>query len=411
MNKQSIYKFSENTLSLFSIKAVELGLTIWLIPYLILKVGLANYGRYAFAMAFILFFVNVLNYGFNLSTVRELVKNKNNPAKINALFNEVISVKLVLFGALYLFVLGLIVLIPEFWAHKQLYFYTSLLLVGEFFSLRWFFMGMEQMKFKSFINLSSTFIYILLLLLFIQVDDDYIYIPLYEAIAVISVSISAFFWVVKKHQMTLKILSFKEISHYLKVNFSSFINLLLPSTYGTIIVFLVGLLGVPTYVSFMQIGVKFTGAFGTANTVITKVCYPLVNRNEKLRGVTSLLLLSIGVVLSISMYVSAPFLLSNWLHFEHATQLAETIFMVQLLSPIPFLMGVVSSYGINGLLTFYKDILYLKITVIATLAMLLMAGLLIPPYHFYGGAIALLVGRFVYAGLAWYSFKKVKRHV
>jgi len=129
------------------------------------------------------------------------------------------------------------------------------------------------------------------------------------------------------------------------------------------------------------------------------------------RGVTNMLLLSIGVALSSSMYFSAPFLLNHWLRFENSMQLAETIFIVQLLSPIPFLMGVVSSYGINGLLTFYKDVLYFKITLIATLGMLLTAGLLIPQYHFYGGAVALLVGRLVYAFLAWYSFKKVKRNV
>ena len=78
MNKQKIYKFSENTLSLFSIKAIELGLTIWLIPYLILKVGIDNYGVYAFAMALLLFLQNVVNYGFNLSTVREITKNRHN---------------------------------------------------------------------------------------------------------------------------------------------------------------------------------------------------------------------------------------------------------------------------------------------------------------------------------------------
>jgi len=126
-----------------------------------------------------------------------------------------------------------------------------------------------------------------------------------------------------------------------------------------------------------------------------------------MRAVTSMLLLIIGVVLSLSMYLSAPFLISHWLHFENSTQLAETVFMVQLLSPVPFLMGVISSYGINGLLTFYKDILFLKITIIATLAMFVMAGLLIPQYHFYGGALALLTGRFVYAVLSYFSFKKL----
>ena len=73
-----------------------MALTIWLIPYLIFKVGLDNFGIYTFAMALILFLQNVLNYGFNLATVREIAKNKNDKVKLNQIFSEVISGKLFL---------------------------------------------------------------------------------------------------------------------------------------------------------------------------------------------------------------------------------------------------------------------------------------------------------------------------
>ena len=81
MNLKLLYQFSENTLSLLTLKAIELGLTIGLIPYLILKVGFHNYGVYVFAMSLMLFFVNILSYGFDLSTVREISKNKNEDRK------------------------------------------------------------------------------------------------------------------------------------------------------------------------------------------------------------------------------------------------------------------------------------------------------------------------------------------
>ena len=411
MNKNKLYKFSENTLSLFSIKAIDLALTIWLIPYLIWKVGFHNYGVYAFAMALLLFFVNVLNYGFNLSAVRELAKNKDKAYKVNEIFNEVFSVKLVLFGFLFLFIIVLIFMIPEFWVQKQLYFFASFLLIAELFSLRWFFMGMEQMKFKSIITITSTFIYISLLLIFMDSESDYIFIPLYESVALISVALIAFLWVVKRYKMKVKIISFNKIKYYLKVNFSSFINLLLPSTYGTVIVFLVGLLGVPAFVSYMQVGVKYTGAFATTNTVLTKALYPIVNRNEKIKETARLLLMSIGIVFSILMYFSSQFLLGHWIQFDSQEDLSKAVLMIQLLSPIPFLLGIVSSYGINGLLTLKKDVLYLKITLIATIVMIAIAGLLIPKYHYYGGAISLLMAWLFYAILSWFSFKKANKNV
>ena len=69
MNLKKYRSVLENSISLFSLKAIDLALNLWLIPFLILKVGLYNYGLYAFAMALVLFFVNLLNYGFNLNVI------------------------------------------------------------------------------------------------------------------------------------------------------------------------------------------------------------------------------------------------------------------------------------------------------------------------------------------------------
>ncbi len=410
MSKQKIYKFSENTLSLVSIKTIELGLTIFLIPYLILKVGMVNYGYYAFAMAFIFIFTNILNYGFNLTTVRELAKNKQNSTKINELFSEVLSVKLVLFGFLYLLILVLILVFPKFGAQKELYFYASLVLVGEFFSLRWFFLGLEQLKFKALIHLISTTVYIVLVLLFIQEASDYKYIPLYYAIGMLAVAVISFLWVMKTYKLKLKLSSLKQIGNYLTLNFSSFINSVVPSTFGTMVVFLVGVFGLPVHVSFMQIGVKIASAFSTVNTVLTKVFYPMVNRNNTILLSSRMLLLCMGVLLSLGMFFMSDFIIYNWLSKEGLASLEKMSSIVKLLSPIPLLMAIISSYGINGLLLFYKDKLYGKITVVSFLTMGILSVLLIPTYHFYGGGLALLIGRLVHAGLSYSAFKKTSQH-
>ena len=94
MKLKSIYNFLENVFSLFSVKVIDLAIAIWLIPYLILKVGIQNYGLYAFAIALMFFFMNISNYGFDLVAVRTLAKNttKNNK-QINTIFNETILCK------------------------------------------------------------------------------------------------------------------------------------------------------------------------------------------------------------------------------------------------------------------------------------------------------------------------------
>jgi O-antigen/teichoic acid export membrane protein len=406
-NIKSGYQFIENTVSLFSIKAIDLGLTIWLIPYLIVKIGLDNYGMYAFAMALVIFFVNILNYGFSLATVRELAKNKENPTKINELFNEVISVKLVLFLLEYGFFMLLIVLFPTFWELKTLYFFTSLILVAELFSFRWFFLGMEQMKIAAIIKLISTLGYVLLVVLFIKQAPDFTYIPLFEAAAMILVGSITFLWVLKKYRFTLKFISLSAVFQYLKSNFNSFINLLVPSTFANSIVFLMGVLGLPAHVSYLQIALKISSAFSTVNNVLTLVFYPMVNRKEGMMLPSRVILISIGVLLSTLLFFGSSYLVSYWLTFENVNSYKQLSTLVQIVSTIPLLMAIISSYGINGLLAYYKDVLYSKITLVATFVMFLSAWILIPIYSYYGAAFSFVLGKTVYAVWSYIAFKKV----
>jgi O-antigen/teichoic acid export membrane protein len=411
LNGKKIYKFSENTLSLFSIKAIELGLTIFLIPYLIFKVGLLNYGRYAFAMALIIFLQNVMNYGFNLATVRDIAKNKKDKKVINEIFSTVFSVKIFLLILICVFLWILIFSIPEYYSQKKMYFFALFILLGDLFSLRWFFLGMEQMKFKAIINFFSTLLYLLLVLVLVQNKTDFYWIPFAEGIALLFVSMISFVMVINHYQIVIKLISISEIINYLKLNFSAFVNLLLPSTFGVVAVFLVGIFGMPTQVSFMQIGVKVSNAFCTLNSILTLVFYPMVNRNKTIMFNSRVVLLSIGVILSLTMYFSSDYFIKNWLRFEASENINYLIKIVYLLSPMPILVAIISSYGINGLLPFLKDKLFSYITVLSMLFMIFLAWLLIPVFKFYGGAIAFLGGRFVYAGLSYFLFKKTKKSV
>lgn len=407
MIKAKLYHFSENAASLFLIKVIELALTIWLIPFLIFKVGLNNYGKYAFALAVILFFVNVLNYGFNLATVRDLVKHKHDSKRINQLFNEVISVKLVLTISIYLLLTILIVMIPSLWQEKEILFFSSFLLMSEYFSLRWFFLGMEQMKYKVLINVCHTLLYTILIVMFVNETTDYIYIAFYQAIGMLVVGIISFIVVVRKYQFKLKLFPVKKSLVYLKTNFSSFINLVVPSTFGNTIILLVGFLGLPIQVTFIQIGVKVTGAFSTVNSVLTKVFYPLVNREDKTTDIAKLVLLILGVFFSSVMFIGSEILVEKWLHLNNDTFIKEFVSTLKILSPIPFFMAVISSYGINGLLVHYKDNLFSKITMVSLVVAVSLSFVLIPSFEFYGGAYALLIGRLIFAWLSYIYYKKV----
>ncbi len=393
-----------NGTSLFSLKTIDLGLSLWLIPFLIAKIGMYNYGVYAFAMALTWFFVNILNYGFNLSTVREIATNKHHPESLQTIFNEVLSVKLFLFIVLLSVYFVLTYSVPQFSDHKTLYICCSFILFGDLFSLRWFFMGIEKMKFIAWIHFFGTAIFVTLVLINIQSENDFDRVPLYQAIGMSFTSFISFVWVVRKYKFKIQLFSMSRILKYLKDNFSAFISLLLPSTYGTSLVFLVGAFGLPTMAGFTQIGVKVAGAFSTLTNILTNVYFPVFNRVKSTMDRTRKFLILVGFYASVLMFLFGGFLIEYWLHFEKASEIQNVQLIVQLMSPVPFLMAVISSYGVNGLLVLFQDKIFGRITIISSFIMLLFAILCVPIFPVFGGALAFLIGRMVYAGLSFYFF-------
>lgn len=401
-----MFHFVENVFSLFSLKTIDLVLAIFLIPYLIFKVGVQNYGMYAFALSLVLFFVNIANYGFNLAAVRELSKKPKTKKNISKVFNEVFSVKLYLTCLLYIVLVFLILFTPKFQSNTVLFGIASLLLISDLFTVRWFFLGIEKMKFLPVISLVATLIYVLLVIIFIRQPKHYIYIILFEFLGLLIANGISFAYILLEYSITIRLASFKKVKKYVYLNFSSFINLLIPSVLSNAAVFLVGLFSIPTHVSIMQLGVKFSNAFSTINTIFSQVFYSMVNRRLYTIKISFSVLISFGLLLSVMMFVSADYLIKPWIKIDDTFVLNDIILIIKILSPTPFLMAIISSFGVNGLLVFNRDLLLGNITIIATIVGFIVGFIVVPKYSFIGGAIFLLVVRGIMAVLSYLFFNK-----
>lgn len=262
------------------------------------------------------------------------------------------------------------------------------------------------MRWLPLINAGSNVLFALLIFLFIDGPKDYSYILLFESLAFFLASLISFIYAFKVFKIQITFISLKSIGSYLYTNFSSFINLLLPSVFSNIAVLLVGFFSVPAQVSIMQIGVKVSNAFATVNAVLTKAFYTTVNRRKSSMKLSFKVLLLIGFLLSACMFVSVDYFITPWLQLKDAEILNNVTFLIKLLSPTPFLMALISAYGVNGLLILKKDKTFGVITLIATFVGLIAGFLSSPVYSFIGGALFLLVARGVYAFMAVVYFRK-----
>lgn len=407
MKLKKYYTLIENFISFSLFKVIDAIIPLIIIPYLIGVVGKENYGIYAFAYALVFYLLNIVQYGFSLSAVRLIALNRTDKEKINKIYSSVFTTQLYL-AIIVLFILySLILLITKFNVNKEVYYYFSLIIIGELLFPIWFFLGMEKMRFITVVNLVSKSSFAVLVFFLIKESSDYVYISLYQSIGFLISGLIAQIFIFKSFKIKLHIAPLIEVKKLLKDGLSSFLTLVTPTIYSNTSIFLVGIFGLPQHVSYMEIGSKVSGAFGVLNKVLTHVLYPFINRNKGAIKKLRYIFLIVGAILSLLMYFTSQFLITLWLNSPSV----EIVNVVKYLSLSPFLVSVISAYGVNGLMVNHKDKLYLKAVAIGSISGFIACMILIPKYFYIGGAIAIIIARSIKAMLSYYYNTKTEQRL
>jgi len=410
LNIRKYFGLVENFVSYFLFKVIDAIIPLIIIPYLFKVVGIENYGIYAFAYALIFYLQNIIQFGFLLSAVRTIAVIRDNKKKLSKVYNNVFTTQVYFFILTMFLLVLLIVLVPKIGEHYIIYCFFSLLLIGELFSPMWFFLGVEKMRFITIVNVISKSAFAILCFVLIKEESDYIYISLYHATGYIVSGIIAQIIIYKQFGIRFRFAQFHEVKQTIKKAWSSFLTLISPTIYHNTSIFLVGIFGVPSHVGFMQIGSKASGAFGVVNTIMTSVLYPFLNRNKSAINITRYVFIAFGILLSLSMYFFADVLINLWLNrMDRQSESFEIIRVVKYLSPSPFLASMISAFGVNGLMIYKKDKLYSNIIIIGSFLGLVAGLILIPRYHYIGGAITIIFALSVKALLSCFYLIKTMR--
>ena len=166
----------KNFFFLFLSKGLNTIVPIFIIPILIRRLGIENFGKVALIQSLSAIFIVFCNYAFELTAVKELILNKGNHKQLGYIVTKVILVRTVL--VIFSFPIFIFCCFFFFDIKKEM----SLILgsycyiLSMVFVLDWLFQGMQNMKFISLTNGVSKILYLLFTFLIIKTKEDY-YLP------------------------------------------------------------------------------------------------------------------------------------------------------------------------------------------------------------------------------------------
>ena len=404
INSNDKRKIIENFLSLSFIRAADFLLPLIVLPYLISTLGIEKFGLTAFAAALVNYFLNITQYGFSLSAVRDLSRNQESHKMIEDIFNVVISTKFILLLMSAIIFGILIIIVPSFYEYHLLYIYSFGLVIGDVLFPKWFFQGIEQMRFITLINIFFKLTFLILVFTFIKEESDFVYVPLLQSLGAITGGIYSLYIIHKRYKIKLRIVSRNEIKMHLKSSFSYFITLILPTLYSNTSVFLLGIFTNNTFVGYFSGALRISNAFSSFNAILTRTFYPFVNKTKKNISKINCIILLCGLLVTLLMFGSAKYSVLLVLGVD----MVKSITIVMILSLSPLLLSIRTVYGINFLLVKGLDRLYMNIALVSSVFGFILAFIFIPLFSFYGAAIVVVSSQALYAFLSFFYSKNIK---
>ncbi len=208
-----------NFFSLGLLKATDALILLFLIPIIIDRVGIAHFGLIAFVGVWLNYGRAIVDYGFNISGVRQIALIGEDKQALSRLFFQVLYSKTVIAT---LFILSLLVLVQviPFLGEKKVVFQWGLwMIAGQVFFTDWFFIGLQKSYLLALANLLIKTLYAILIFWGVQGEADYIYVLAYQGIAATFVGIFVIIYIVFRFKLSIQAPNWSAILGYLKTDF------------------------------------------------------------------------------------------------------------------------------------------------------------------------------------------------
>ena len=369
------------------------------LPYVVRVLGPAKYGLINFAAAFIAYFNLLCDYGFSLSGTKEISVIRNDKEKLSKIYSTIITIKTIFLVISFAILLLIVYLIPFFRENWDVYLLTYGFVIGGVLFPGWFYQGIEQMKYITFIQVFVRSISTALVFVLIKKTDDYLLLVLLNASAQVLIGVMGQVIALVKFNIKYKLPSVAEIIARLKSGWNIFLSMVSINIYTTSNTFILGLFASETIVGYFAAADKIRMAFQGIQSVLSQTVFPYVTNlakqsyNDFIRFIKKLLKIEItlGLTVSIILFIFS-YQLTDLILGEKFAASGE---LLRIISILPLLISLSNLFGIQTMIPLGYDRAFNSIISSSALLHIILLLILVPKYFAVGTSVAVVITEFV----------------
>lgn len=402
-----------DTVYLMLLQGVNQLLPIFVMPYLMMRLGAAGYGYIGFSLSVIQYLVIIVDFGFNLSATKHVAVASGDRHEVSRVFWNVVVAKSLLVGLTTLVLALLLCFVPTFQTYSKAILATYPMLAGSAFTFMWFFQGIGKIRMFSILNTVSKLALLPLIFLFVKRPDDYVLAALLQACVFMSTALFSNIYIWRKRLVEWVSPEWNLVKAETKASFPLFLSSASTSVYTQLIVVVLG----------FYCTTDIIGKYSSAERIMRAVCFlvytPLnqvffprismlavKSASEarvqflQIRDIVVLVMVAMGAVIWMSGW---------WLPSLLGMDYEGLDVYLRVFALVPVAIGIGGVYGQMGLVAIGNEFTsrrFRDVYFIAALVALCLMVALVPTLHAVGASIVVVSTEAVVAMLMVYNYKK-----
>lgn len=400
-----------NILSLGILQIANYVLPLLTLPYLVRVLGADNFGLLAFATATTMYFMLISDYGFNLSATRQISINRDNRHKVNEIFSSVITIKVILMVASFIFMSLLVFGFEKFSQEWEIYYLSFGMVLGQTLFPVWLFQGLEHMKYIAYINISAKSFFTVCIFIFVHEQDDYWIVPTLNSLGFLIAGFCSLYIVNKQFGVKYGWPTVPAMKEQLFDGFHVFNSTISVSLYTISTTFILGMFTNNVIVGHYTIAEKLIQAVKGLYVPVSQSVYPLIGQKLRMDQKTGLAFIHKVALVSgaIMLLISASlFLLSETVvHLLFGEKFRESVLLLRIMAFLPFLVVLSNIFGIQTMLNLGYQRAFSKILFSAAVLGIGLSFALVPTYEAIGSAVSLVIVE-IFVAITMAIYLKIK---
>lgn len=388
-------RLRDNILALFTLQGANYLLPLVTVPYLVRVLGPGNFGRVAFAQAFVQYFVLLTDYGFALSATRAVAAMRDDRQRLSRFFSAVMIVKLGLMVSGFAMMIAVVDLVPAFGHDWSLYVLSYLAVAGNVSFPVWLFQGLERMRYITALTLLGRVVTTAAIFGLVHQRADYRLAAALQASGFVVAGLCAMAVLPRVADIRPSWPGVEELRSALANGWHIFVTTAAISLYTNSNVFMLGLLTNPTAVGYFSAASKLVGAVQGLINPVSQAVFPhivaLALRSReaaisfagRLLRVQGLATLGLSVLLFILARPAVELLFGG--------QFTLTATLAEWMAGLPFVIGLSNVLGIQVMFVFGMDGTVSRIALLCGIVNVLLVVILVRTFGVTGAAMSLLL--------------------